>query len=130
MSIDRLSSKVDVELINPKNNLLKAQKFNDVLALLKQKVAEYPASYILKSCNEFLLMVCKITEEVIIKTDKVNKKEFVTDIFKMLFSINDNECKLLSNSIDFLHSNGMIQKIKTSKKMWSTLKKSVLSKKA
>ena len=46
MSIDRLSSKVDVDLINPKNNLLKAQIFNDVLALLKQKVAEYPASYI------------------------------------------------------------------------------------
>ena len=130
MSIDRLSSKVDVDLINPKNNLLKAQKFNDVLALLKQKVAEYPATYILKSCNEFLLMVCKITEEVIIKADKVNKKEFVTDLFKLLFGINDNECKLLSNSIDFLHSNGMINKIKNTKKMWNCVKKSVLSKKA
>ena len=42
MSVDRLYSKIDVDLINPKNNLLKVQKFADVLALLKQKVAEYP----------------------------------------------------------------------------------------
>ena len=130
MSVDRLSNKVDVDLINPKNNLLKAQKFNDVLALLKQKVAEYPTTYVLKQCNEFLLYVCKIIEEVIIKADKVNKKDMVIDLFKSLFSITEPESKLLSNSIDFLHSNGMIQKIKTSKKMWSTLKKSVLSKKA
>ena len=130
MSVDRLSNKVDVDLINPKNNLLKAQKFNDVLALLKQKVAEYPSTYILKSCSEFLLYVCKVIEEVIIKADKVNKKDFVIDLLKLLFTLNDPECKLLGNSIDFLHSNGMINKIKTSKKMWNCLKKNVLLKKA
>lgn len=130
MSVDRLSNKVDVELINPKNNLLKAQKFNDVLALLKQKVAEYPTTYVLKQCNEFLLYVCKIIEEVIIKADKVNKKDMVIDLFKALFSITEPESKLLSNSIDFLHSNGMINKIKNTKKMWNCVKKSVLSKKA
>ena len=130
MSVDRLSNKVDVDLINPKNNLLKAQKFNDVLALLKQKVAEYPTTYVLKQCNEFLLYVCKIIEEVIIKADKVNKKDMVIDLFKSLFSITEPESKLLSNSIDFLHSNGMINKIKNTKKMWKCVKKSVLSKKA
>lgn len=130
MSVDRLSNKVDVDLINPKNNLLKAQKFNDVLALLKQKVAEYPTTYVLKQCNEFLLYVCKIIEEVIIKADKVNKKDMVIDLFKALFSITEPESKLLSNSIDFLHSNGMINKIKNTKKMWNCVKKSVLSKKA
>ena len=74
MSIDRLSSKVDVDLINPKNNLLKAQKFSDILALLKQKVAEYPPNHILKLCSEFLLYACKIVEEVVKKSDKVNIK--------------------------------------------------------
>ena len=54
MSVDRLSSKIDVDLINPKNNLLKVQKFADILALLKQKIAEYPPTHILKQCNEFL----------------------------------------------------------------------------
>ena len=90
MSVDRLASKINVDLINPKNNLLKSQKFSDILALLKQKVVEYPPNHILKLCSEFLLYVCKIVENVIVKSDKVNKKEFVTDLFKQLFSLNVN----------------------------------------
>ena len=129
MSVDRLSSKIDVDLINPKNNLLKSQKFADILALLKQKVGEYPPNHILKKCSEFLLFVCKIVEEVIVKNDKVNKKEFVIDLFKALFSLTEPESKILSSSIDFLWSNGLITKIKTSKKMWNILKKSFSVKK-
>ena len=130
MSIDRLSSKIDVDLINPKNNLLKVQKFADVLALLKLKVAEYPPNHILKQCSKFLLYVCKIVENLVVKSDNINKKEFVIDLFKALFGLNDPECKLLGNSIDFLWCNGMISKIKTSKKIWSSLKKRVSLKKA
>ena len=128
MSVDRLASKVNVDLINPKNNLLKAQKFSDILALLKQKVAEYPPNHVLKQCNEFLLFVCKIVEEVIVKSDKVNKKDFVIDLFKALFSLNDIESKAIGSSVDFLWSNGLISKIKTSKKLWNCVKKAVSSK--
>ena len=105
MSVDRLASKVNVDLINPKNNLLKSQKFSDILALLKQKIAEYPPNHILKQCNEFLLYVCKIVEEVVVKGDKINKKEFVIDLLKQLFSLNEPESKLLGSCIDFLWSN-------------------------
>jgi len=125
MSVDRLASKVNVDLINPKNNLLKVQKFADILALLKQKIVEYPPNHILKQCNEFLLFVCKIVEEVIVKSDKVNKKEFVIDLFKALFSLNDIESKSIGSSVDFLWSNGLISKIKRSKKLWNLLKKVV-----
>ena len=79
------------------------------------KIAEYPPSHILKQCTEFLLYVCKVVENIVIKSDKVNKKEFVTDLYKALFGLNDPESKLLSSSIDFLHSNNMISKIKNSK---------------
>ena len=125
MSVDRLASKINVDLINPKNNLLKSQKFSDILALLKLKIVEYPPNQVLKLCSEFLLYVCKIVENVIVKSDKVNKKEFVIDLFKQLFALNDPESKLLGNSIDFLWSNGLISKIKTSKKLWNVLKKAV-----
>ena len=129
MAVDRLASKINVELINPKNNLLKSQKFADILALLKQKVGEYPPNHILKQCSEFLLFVCKIVEEVIVKGDKVNKKEFVIDLFKALFSLSEPESKILGSSIDFLWSNGLISKIKTSKKVWNVIKKAVSLKK-
>lgn len=125
MSVDRLASKVNVDLINPKNNLLKVQKFADILALLKQKVVEYPPNHVLKQCSEFLLFTCKIVEEVVKKSDKVNKKEFVIDLFKALFSLNDIESKAIGSSIDFLWCNGLISKIKTSKKLWNLLKKAV-----
>jgi hypothetical protein len=129
MSVDRLSSQINVDLINPKNNLLKVQKFSDVLALLKQKVVEYPTSHILKQCNEFLLFVCKIVEEVVVKSDKVNKKEFVVDLFKQLFSLTEPESKAIGLSVDFLWANNLICKIKTSKKLFNFVKKSVLLKK-
>lgn len=129
MSVDRLSSKVNLDLINPKNNLLKVQNFADVLALLKQKIAEYPPNHLLKQCNEFLLFVCKIVEEVIIKSHKVNKKEFVVDLYKSLFNLTDIESKSIASSVDFLWSNGLISKIKTSKKLFNFVKKSVLLKK-
>ena len=95
MSVDRLASKVNIDLINPKNNLLKSQKFADILALLKQKISEYPPNHILKQCSEFLLYVCKIVENLVVKSDNVNKKEMVIDLFKALFSLNEPECKLL-----------------------------------
>lgn len=125
MSVDRLASKINVDLINPKNNLLKVQKFADILALLKQKIVEYPPNHILKQCNEFLLYTCKIVEEVIVKSDKVNKKDFVVDLFKQLFSLTEPESKLVGNAIDFLWSNHLINKVKTSKKLWNCVKKGV-----
>ena len=70
MSVDRLASKVNVDLINPKNNLLKSQKFSDILALLKQKVSEYPPNRILKQCNEFLLYVLKLLKKLLLKMIK------------------------------------------------------------
>ena len=128
MSIERLSSKIDVDLINPKNNLLKVQNFADILTLLKQKVGEYPPTHNLRLCSEFLLLTCKLVENLVIKSDNINKKEFVIDLFKALFNLTEPECKLLGSSIEFLHSNSLISKIKTSKKIFSFFKKRVSSK--
>ena len=38
MSVDRLASKINVDLIDAKNNLFKSQIFSDILALLKLKI--------------------------------------------------------------------------------------------
>ena len=100
---------------------------NDILILLRQKISEYPAAYNLKLCQEFLLYCCKVVEEIVLKIDKINKKEFVIDLFKALFSLNDAECKLLGVSIDFLHANNLISKVKTSKRFLSFFKKKVSS---
>ena len=122
-SVARLEKVVDLNLIKPKNALLKSQRFNDLLLLLRQKVAEYPATHNLKSCQEFLLYVTKIVEEVVKESEGINKKELVINLFKALFGLPDAEVKVLDASIEFLWSNGLICKISSSKKAASWLRK-------
>ena len=122
-SVARLEKVVDLNLIKPKNALLKSQRFNDLLLLLRQKVAEYPATHQLKSCQEFLLYVTKIVEELVKKSEGINKKELVINLFKALFGLPDAEVKVLDASIEFLWSNGLICKISSSKKAVRWLRK-------
>ena len=122
-SVARLEKVVDLNLIKPKNALLKSQRFNDLLVLLRQKFAEYPATHNLKVCQEFLLYVTKIVEELVKKAEGINKKELVINLFKALFSLNDSEAKILDASIEFIWSNGLICKISSSKKAVRWLRK-------
>ena len=122
-SVARLEKVLDLNLIKPKNALLKSQRFNDLLLLLRQKVAEYPATHHLKSCQEFLLYVTKIVEELVKKSEGINKKELVINLFKELFALPEAEVKVLDASIEFLWSNGLICKISSSKKAVRWLRK-------
>lgn len=122
-SQSRIEQKVDLSLVKPKNALKKAQLSQDLLVLLKQRIAEYPASHNLKCCNEFVLYACKLVENLIKKTDNVNKKEFVKDIFRQLFALTAGELQVLDATIEFLWSNQLISAIPISKKGWSIIKK-------
>ena len=122
-SLARLEKKVDLNLVKPQNSLKKAQLLNDLLVVLKQKITDYPASHNLKICNEFLLMVCKIVEEVVKKSDSINKKQLVLDLFKSMFNMSQPELVVLDSAIEFLWSNGLICKIPVVKKVTRWVKK-------
>lgn len=121
----RLEQKVDLKLLKPKNALKKSQLTNDLLVVLRAKVTEHPATYQLKLCQEFLLYVCKLVEELIKKGDGINKRELVKDLFKQLFNLSPPELLLLDSAIEFLWSNSLICKIPVSKKAVSFLKRKV-----
>lgn len=122
-SLSRLEKKVDLNLVKPQNSLKKAQLLNDLLVVLKQKITDYPASHNLKGCNEFLLMVCKIVEEVVKKSDSINKKQLVLDLFKSMFNMSQPELVVLDSAVEFLWSNGLICKIPVVKKVTRWVKK-------
>lgn len=122
-SQSRLEKKVDLSLIKPQNSLKKAQLLNDLLVVLKQKIADYPASHNLKICNEFLLMVCKLIEEVVKKSDSINKKQLVLDLFKSMFNMQPPELVVLDSAVEFLWSNGLICKIPVVKKCQKWIQK-------
>ena len=117
-SLERLQQVADPTLISVKNGLVKVQKQNDVLLVLREKIATYPATYALKSCNEFLLYVCKLIEAVILKKDKIIKIDFLVTLYRQLFvGLTEPEVTLIKSGVEFLHSNKMIRNIKTSKRV-------------
>ena len=123
-SSERLEKFTDVNLITIKNSLVKDQKSNDLIIVVKDKLQSLPPNLLLyKTNSEFILYVCKLVENVILKSDGVNKKELVLNIMRTVVGCTEVECKLVGEIIEFLHSNGMIQKIKVVKKF----KNSVLS---
>ena len=122
-SSERLKSKVDLELLKPKNNLKKLQLANDLLLVLRAKVAEYPATHQLKSCQEFILFCCKLIENLVQKKDKIDKKELLKDVFKQLFNLQPPEILVLDATVEFLWSNSLICKIPLSKKSINWIKK-------
>ena len=124
---DRLAKICDISAITTKNGLIKVQKLNDMLVILKEKVLTYPLSYALKSCNEFLLLVCKVVENYVLKSDKLDKKKVVLDLYRQLFPLSEPEIKLIDLGVEFLHSNNMISVVKKTKKVASFLKKKLKS---
>mgnify|MGYP003651813731 CR=1 FL=1 len=122
-SVSRLEKSVDLNLLKPKHSLKKSQLSNDLLVVLRQKVAEYPVSYQLKSCQEFILFCCKLIENLVQKKDKIDKKELLKDVFKQLFNLQPPELLVLDATIEFLWSNSLICKIPLSKKSINWIKK-------
>ena len=122
-STARIEKSVDLSLIKPKNQLLKAQKLNDLINIVKQKAGEFPATHNLKICQEFLLMVCNLVEEVVKKSEKINKKELVINVLKNVLTLSEPESKIVAASIEFLWGNDLIKKVASSKKLVRWLKK-------
>ena len=120
-SIERLEKVADVNLVTMKNSLIKDQRIADLNIVVKDKLASLPPNISYKNSSEFILYVCKLVENVVCKADKLNKKELVLNILKPLLSLNDAESKIAGEIIEFLHSNGLIQAIKKSKKIKSSI---------
>ena len=121
-SVSRLEKSVDLSLLKPKHSLKKSQLSNDLLVVLRQKIAEYPATHQLKSCQEFILFCCKLIENLVQKKDKIDKKELLKDVLKQLFSLQPPELLVLDATVEFLWANSLICKIPLSKKSINWIK--------
>lgn len=122
-SVERLGKVVDVDLVSLKNSLIKDQRIADINVVVKDKLQSLPNTVSYKNNSEFILYVCKLVENIIVKSDNINKKDLVLSVLRVCLALNDAEVKVAGDIIEFLHSNGMIQKIKQLKKV----KKSCIS---
>ena len=102
----------DLQIVSLKNNLL----YDVTVSQIKTKIISRLNELNLtqpkyKTDNEFLVLVCNLIEFLVKKKDKIVKKELAIGIFTDVFNLNDDEQKILSNNIDFIHANKTIKKI-------------------
>ena len=104
------------ELPNPdlvifKNVLHKNKTENDIMNIILKKVSllnDDLKKY--KFDGEFLLYICNLVEHLV-GSNKFDKKKLVLNIVGSIFNLNLNETEVISNLIEFLHSNNLIKKI-------------------
>lgn len=120
-SVERLGKVADVDLISFKHSLVKDQRIADLNIIIKDKIGSLPPNVSYKNNNELILYVCKLVENIVCKKDNINKKDLVINILRPLLALTEPEAKLTGDIIEFLHSNGMIHKIKQVKKIKSSV---------
>jgi hypothetical protein len=102
----------ELQLIPLRNNLLVDYKYTEAKNQIINRLGELhlcDGKY--KNDNQLLNMICELVEHLIVKKDKIVKKDLVVDIYLALFQITDDEKKTLENNINFLWSNAMIKKV-------------------
>jgi hypothetical protein len=102
----------NLDIIPLRNNLLIDFKYNDIKIKIISRLTElnlHQVQYRLD--NEFLTLLCNLIEHLVIKKDKINKKELAIIIMSELFTLTEEEKKAVSNNIEFLFGNKMIKKV-------------------
>ena len=102
----------ELAIIPLRNNLLVDYKYIETKNQIISRLGELhlcDAKY--KNDNQLLNLVCELIEHLIVKKDKISKKELAIDIYLGIFGLTDDEKKTLENNINFLWSNSMIKRV-------------------
>ena len=103
------------ELPNPKlvvfkHSLHKHKTEAEVGSVLIQQISLLGDLKKFKFDVEFILYVCNLVEHLV-SINKLDKKKMVLNVVGSVFSLNINEVEVISNMIEFLHSNQLIKKV-------------------
>jgi hypothetical protein len=102
----------ELQIIPLRNNLLVDYKYTETKNKIIARLNElYLCDAKYKNDNQLLNLICELIEHLVIKKDKISKKELAIDIYVAIFSLTDDEKKVLENNINFLWSNQMIKKV-------------------
>ena len=71
-----------------------------------------------RNSTEFLLLILNLIEHLVVKKDKINKKELAIEIVTEVFGFNELERNNIDSNIEFLHQNKNIKKVS----MWKLFK--------
>ncbi len=121
-----------LKLVKPVNSLLIQQQIIQIVSHIKKEFdGMNNEDFIkLKDDEQFILHICEIVESVFTdKRIKKRKKELVIKIMQHLISdLTDDDKNIISNKIEFLHSNNVIRQVSYKKLILNKIM-SVFSKK-
>jgi hypothetical protein len=60
---------------------------------------------------EFLTYLVNLIEYMVVKRDKINKKELAFNILRECFGASEEDILIIGKNIDYLHSNKIIKKV-------------------
>ena len=102
----------NLDLVVPvKNHLLKNVKVDEVKREIIERIKKFPNYDVYKNDVEFLLLVCNMVEHLVIKKDKIDKKQLLVEIYNNVFSLNSDEVNAISQNVEFLWNNKKIKKV-------------------
>lgn len=122
----------DLSAIVPvKNHLLKNVKIDEIKTQIITRIQSFPNYAQYKNDVEFLLLVCNMVEHLIVKKDKIDKKQLLIEIYKQTFTtISADEVKAIDANVEFLWNNKKIKKVSYYKlfktAIWEWVKKKFL----
>lgn len=102
-----------------KRNLLKADLEKQILEVMDARIRSLPNFLELRLNPELILLCCNLIENgVSDKKLKITKKDLCIRVLNNLFNYNAQDKKQVEDTIEFLHANDKIQKVKISEKVF------------
>lgn len=116
---------MSLDYVKFKNNLKTLHTEAEIKTIIMNKVQEIPDFANLKFDVELTLFVCNLIENAVKerKIKKIDKRAFVIDVLKNLFTFSDDEINQIESQIEFLHANGKIKCVNMTKKIATYLYK-------
>lgn len=102
---------VNLVYLQPKNKLKELARKNELFDMIVEKILEIKDYTSLKFDNELLVFVCNCIENGLYKKKKkykLDKKTLCLEIYHKVFTLTEKEKEQISNSIEFLCQNKMI----------------------
>ena len=102
----------DLSVIPIKHGLFTDYRFTEVKSAIIKRLTELGMIHLkYKLDNEFLTLLTNLIEYLVVKKDKINKKDLALEIMREFFAATDEDLEIISKNIEYLHSNKVIKKV-------------------
>ena len=102
----------DLTLIPVKNGLYTDFRLDQVKTKIVNRLQELNMmNEKYKMDNEYLTLLVNMIEHLVMKKDKINKKELALTIMRDYFSASEADLEIISKNIEYLHNNKAIKRV-------------------